>query len=167
MKKFVLLFGISVIVISGCADKKKELDNEFETLLVQHDSIEIIRSEFKSMHKKMMAENEELKRMVQATGIKDSIVMRNLAQHKVIFKNHSAIIEGHDALVKGHTELRQKIKQEGLSSMELEAQFEEMFKAHEKLLREHIEMEGEHARIKKEYEKLHRELLAKQKKEQE
>ncbi len=145
MKNLIMILSVMAIAFYGCEDKKKDLATQYDKLMEENDSIEIMHSQHKMMHEQMMGRHKEMSQQLMSGKIKDSSQLEELATNEVIFEKHSAMLNSHEELLNSHKTLKDGF--DGKSEIEIEAQIDEMKKNHERILDEHESMKDEHDKM--------------------
>ncbi len=156
MKRYVIILAVAFFAVSACGDQNNKVQEDFDKLMTQNDSIEKVQSTFENTHQEMTQEYEELSQRLEGGEVQDTTMLENLAKKEVILKNHETWMSSHKDMISAHSELRSDFN--NMSDAEKQAQISKMKSDHQSIMSEHETMRSDHDQMKKDFEDMRKKL---------
>lgn len=146
-------------LILGCDSGNQQLMDEYNTLLVQEDSLAANGLDLLARHQQIAQNQEELMVQLETVENPDTAFLARMQDNEVILQSQIATFEKHEQLRVAHEAFRQEHVLEDMSVPEIKAQVDQMMQDHQEMMAEHqqiyrelTEIDHEHAEAREKLE---------------
>lgn len=138
-------------LIFGCDSGKKQLMDEYNTLLVQEDSLAANGLDLLARHQQLAQNQEELMLQLETVENPDTAFLARMQDNEVILQSQIATFEKHEQLRVAHDAFQQEHVLDDMSAPEIKAQVDQMMQDHQEMMAEHQQIYRELSEIDQEH----------------